>query len=142
MSDRLLRNGNLPEGTLHDIPHHLLTVQHRTGLLVLLHEVLDLIHQLPVHLLILSYQSQHLVDFEVQVLVLLERCEVLLSELLLLTNEHIQIALLSLDGPLNSCNLLLDFPSLVVLPSKNHIILVKFIFGFGSLLLQILVAEA
>ena len=141
MSDRLLRNGNLPEGTLHDIPHHLLTIQHRTGLLVLLHKVLNLVHQLSIHLLIFCYQSQHLVNLEVQVLVLLERCEVLLSELLLLTNEHIQIALLSLDGSLNSCNLLLDLPTLVILTSQGHVILVKLVFGFGSLLLQVLVAE-
>lgn len=101
MLDWFLGEGDLADGALDHFSHELLAVQHAAGLLVLLDEDLDLVQQLTVHQLVLRDQGQHAVDLAVQAFVLLEGSEVLLPELLLLCDNHIQVVLLAADGALN-----------------------------------------
>ena len=78
MPDRFLGERQFPERAIDDVPHDFLAVQHRPGLVVLLNEVLDLIQQLPVDLLVLGNQGQHLIDLHVEVFVLVQSRKVLL----------------------------------------------------------------
>ncbi len=101
---RLLCLLHLTESTSNQLTHLLTTTQNSNRLLVLIRVDLDLVNQLLVYQLVLVYQHQQTVQLTVQLLVLVQTNKMLLPQLLLLTDNYIQLVLFTPNVSLHSIN--------------------------------------
>lgn len=101
---RLLCLLHLTKSTSNQLTHLLTTTQNSNRLLVLVRVDLDLVNQLLVYQLVLVYQHQQTVQLTIQLLVLVQTNKMLLPQLLLLTDNYIQLVLFTPNVSLHSIN--------------------------------------
>jgi hypothetical protein len=97
MFDGFTADSNLSDSGFDNFPHLFLTIEDGPGLLILVDVDLQFVDELLVDLLVLVDKHQHLIDFAVDGLVGVEADKVLLTQLLLLGHDVVELELLCAD---------------------------------------------